>query len=48
MSKIVGYARVSTSEQNLDRQLQALSRYVEPDMIVTQAERTLADRAISH
>ena len=35
MSKIVGYARVSTSEQNLDRQLQALSRYVEPDMIVT-------------
>ena len=35
MSKTVGYARVSTSEQNLDRQLQALSRYVEPDMIVT-------------
>ena len=35
MSKIVGYARVSTSEQNLDRQLQALIQYVEPDMIVT-------------
>ena len=35
MSKVVGYARVSTSDQNLDRQLQALSRYVEPDMIVT-------------
>lgn len=35
MSKVVGYARVSTSEQNLDRQLQALSQYVEPDMIVT-------------
>ena len=35
MSKTVGYARVSTSEQNLDRQLQALSKYVEPDMIVT-------------
>ena len=35
MSKIVGYARVSTSEQNLDRQLKALSQYVEPDMIVT-------------
>ena len=35
MSKTVGYARVSTSEQNLDRQLQALSQYVEPDMIVT-------------
>ena len=35
MSKTVGYARVSTSEQNLDRQLQALSQYVESDMIVT-------------
>ena len=35
MSKIVGYARVSTSEQNLDRQIKALSQYVEPDMIVT-------------
>ena len=35
MSKIVGYARVSTSEQNADRQLQALGKYVEPDMIVT-------------
>ena len=35
MSKTVGYARVSTSEQNLDRQLQALEKYVEPDMIVT-------------
>ena len=35
MNKIVGYARVSTSEQNLDRQLQSLSQYVESDMIVT-------------
>ncbi len=35
MSKTAGYARVSTSEQNLDRQLQALEKYVEPDMIVT-------------
>ena len=35
MSKSVGYARVSTSEQNLDRQIKALSQYVEPDMIVT-------------
>ncbi len=35
MSKIVGYARVSTSEQNLDRQLMALEEYVEAEMIVT-------------
>lgn len=35
MSKIVGYARVSTREQNLDRQIKALSQYVESDMIVT-------------
>ena len=36
MNKIVGYARVSTSEQNLDRQLKALEQYVEPDMIVSE------------
>lgn len=35
MSKVVGYARVSSKEQNLDRQLQALSKYVSQDMIVT-------------
>lgn len=35
MGKIVGYARVSTREQNLDRQIKALSQYVESDMIVT-------------
>ena len=35
MSKIVGYARVSTREQNLDRQLVALQQYVAADMIVT-------------
>lgn len=35
ISKTVGYARVSTSEQNLDRQLQTLSKYMEPDRIVT-------------
>ena len=35
MSKIVGYARVSSKEQNLARQIKALSQYVEADMIVT-------------
>lgn len=35
MGKIVGYARVSTREQNLDRQLSALQQYVSTDMIVT-------------
>ncbi len=35
MSKIVGYARVSTREQNLDRQIKALQQYVDPEMIVT-------------
>ena len=36
MSKVVGYARVSSHEQNLDRQIQALSQYVKPDMIVSE------------
>ena len=35
MSKTVGYARVSSREQNLDRQLIALKQYVSEDMIVT-------------
>lgn len=35
MGKIVGYARVSSREQNLDRQLIALRKYVSEDMIVT-------------
>ena len=35
MGKIVGYARVSSREQNLDRQLVALRQYVPEDMIVT-------------
>lgn len=35
MGKTVGYARVSSREQNLDRQLLALSQYVPDDMIVT-------------
>ncbi len=35
MGKIVGYARVSSREQNIDRQLLALRQYVPEDMIVT-------------
>lgn len=35
MGKIVGYARVSSREQNLDRQLMALKQHVPEDMIVT-------------
>ena len=35
LGKIVGYARVSSKEQNLDRQLVALRKYVPEDMIVT-------------
>lgn len=35
MSKSVGYARVSTKEQNLERQIKALSKYVDESMIVT-------------
>ena len=35
MGKTVGYARVSSREQNLDRQLMALRKFVSEDMIVT-------------
>ena len=35
MSKSVGYARVSSTEQNLTRQIEALKKYVPEDMIVT-------------
>lgn len=35
MGKEVAYARVSSREQNLDRQLAALRKYVPDDMIVT-------------
>lgn len=35
VGKVVGYARVSSKEQNLDRQLVALRKYVPEDMIVT-------------
>ena len=34
MGKQVGYARVSSKEQNLDRQIMALKEYVQEDMIV--------------
>ena len=33
--RIFGYARVSSTEQHLDRQIEALSKYVEPENIVT-------------
>ena len=32
--KVMGYARVSSTEQNLDRQIMALSEYVPEDCIV--------------
>lgn len=35
MSKVVGYARVSSREQNLARQIEALRKFVDDDMIVT-------------
>lgn len=35
MSKNVGYARVSSTEQNLTRQIETLKKYVPEDMIVT-------------
>ena len=35
MGKTVGYTRVSSREQNLDRQIIALKKYVTDDMIVT-------------
>lgn len=35
MGKSVGYARVSSREQNLDRQIAALKQYVPEEMIVT-------------
>ena len=36
--RIFGYARVSSTEQNLDRQLQALSEYVNPENIITDKQ----------
>lgn len=36
--RVFGYARVSSTEQNLDRQLQALSEYVSPENIITDKQ----------
>ena len=36
--RIFGYARVSSTEQNLDRQLQALSEYVSSENIITDKQ----------
>ena len=51
MEKVYGYARVSTREQNLDRQIAALRQYVtdERDIITDKrrAARTLTAPAIS-
>lgn len=38
MAKEVGYARVSTREQNLDRQIKQLKKYVPEDMIVLEKD----------
>ena len=36
--RVFGYARVSSTEQNLDRQLQALSEYVSTENIITDKQ----------
>ncbi len=36
--RIFGYARVSSTEQNLDRQIQALSKYVDEENIITDKQ----------
>ena len=38
MGRIFGYARVSSREQNLDRQIQALKKYVDEEHILTDKE----------
>lgn len=38
LGRIFGYARVSSREQNLDRQIQALKKYVDEDYILTDKE----------
>lgn len=38
MGRILGYARVSSREQNLDRQIQELRKYVDAEHILTDKE----------
>lgn len=38
LGRILGYARVSSREQNLDRQIQALRKYVDAEYILTDKE----------
>lgn len=38
LGRIFGYARVSSREQNLDRQIQALKKYVDEEHILTDKE----------
>ena len=38
MGRMFGYARVSSREQNLDRQIQALKKYVDAEHILTDKE----------
>ena len=38
MSKIYGYARVSSKEQHLDRQILRLQEYVEKDQIIVDKQ----------
>lgn len=38
MGRMFGYARVSSREQNLDRQIQTLKKYVDEEHILTDKE----------
>ena len=49
MSKTYGYARVSSKEQHLDRQILRLQEYVEKDqIIVDKPGQHWKDRDIRH
>jgi DNA invertase Pin-like site-specific DNA recombinase len=47
--RVFGYARVSSTEQNLDRQLRALSEYVPEENIVTdkRSRKDLLSESVS-